>query len=300
LIGVSFAATLKSTGSLLQAILLLPDAWETLREPLAEIFGDQNELFNTIARYYNFVSENEKVLAGLTGIGTAMEALFSVNLLTTAQAEAMGAAWVSSFEKMIADGADFATLIALMGGEAIDVGRIFTAMGIEIPEALQAVIDAAVEAGHSMEPPATVETILGNIQTILEEIARFMGIVIELGPAFAGALTGGGPADPSDPKPKPPDPGDTPLAAGLAPTVFTKPTGLTVGDAGPEMVQAVPLGDIDGAGMAGGGGPTINITFQGPVFGDEESFYSAVRESVNEGLRHNHDDLRTETRLATS
>lgn len=64
------------------------------------------------------------------------------------------------------------------------------------------------------------------------------------------------------------------------------------------MVQAVPLNDLDATSGGGGGGTSVHITFQGPVFGDEEDFYRAVRESVNEGLRYNHDDLRTETRIA--
>ena len=290
-IGIQFAVTLKSTGSLLEAIRLLPDAWETLRPVLAEIFGDQNELFNTISRYYNFVEANEGVILALEGISAGMLTVFSIGALTEAGAEALATAWVTQFDKMLLAVGDLDTAVLLLGPSAKIIFDILTEMGLKVPDSIKKIIERAEEMGTSLEPPPTTLSVLESIRDILhligEELGAIKAISIDIDTSSSTTTP-------------PPDTIGEPAARGFAPTVFTKPRTFTFGEAGPEMVQAVPVGDIDAQGMAGGGGgPTISITFQGPVFGDEETFYSAVRQAVNEGLRHDHDDLRTETRIAT-
>lgn len=288
--GAAFAAALKSTGSLYQAILLLPEAFKELLPALREILGEENALLNTLANYYNFVTENSKQLGALTALGDAFKELLSIGVITAANLPSLTASFKELFESI----GDSQTALLMMGPQIGMLLEAFKRLGLEPPEWLKELAEAAIEAGATLEPPPTVLSVLEAIRDMLHAIALELGAIdaIDIDIDVNGTGTGNGLGG------KPPPDDTSSLAGGLAPTVFTKPTGLTVGDAGPEMVQAVPLGDIDSQDMVGGTSPSVHITFQGPVFGDLETFHSAVRESVNEGFRRNLDDVRTESRIA--
>jgi hypothetical protein len=240
--------------------------------------------------------DNRGVLESIESIMGAFRDLIAINVINATTIEDFANTFRTEWEKLITASGDLESALLMMGPNIGQLYEAFKRLGVDVPEWLATLYDEAVKAGASLEPPESVEDILGQIRDVLHSIAVELGAIASATAVIDIPV----PIDPMSRADIPPwrGGGALPMAQGFQ-GVFDTPTPALFGEAGPEFVQAVPLRDITpGSSPGGGDSPVVNINFHGPVFGNEEDFKQVVRETVNEGLRYNYQDLRTETRLA--
>ena len=271
----SFAAALKATGSLTQAMLMMPESFGSLISKLRDVLGAESEALNMLTNYYNFVTNNEGVLLALDGLVAGMETLASINLLTKESAIELGDAWHSTFEKLVKDTGNYNAALVASAGGAAKLLAIYNAMGIEIPPWLKKITEDQKALGISMEPPPTVLTVLKAIRDLLSQIAGAAhiatGKIVGMGDAIKDIPTGGTTSDSNST--------DSFNAQHGFSGVIDKPTTILAGEAGPEDVEITP-GSMGGRG--GGGVINQTIMIDGVILG------KWISDSTKSGLTRIH------------
>ncbi len=91
-------------------------------------------------------------------------------------------------QDLLASTEDQNTALLAMAPEIANLIQMYNAMGVSVPADLQAIADAAIEAGASLVPPQGVEDILGGIRDIMIEIAGAMGVARDTALQLGGAI----------------------------------------------------------------------------------------------------------------
>ncbi|KKM04076.1 hypothetical protein LCGC14_1767860, partial [marine sediment metagenome] len=204
ILAATFSAAVEAAGSLAGAVALLPDSFGGLITQFRELLGSENSALNALTRFYNFATENQEQLSAIAALTSSMDDLAAAGILNSATINDFGGAAILQMQDLLASTEDQNTALLAMAPEIANLIQMYNAMGVAVPADLQAIADAAIEAGASLVPPQGVEDILGGIRDIMIEIAVAMGVARDTALQLGGAI-GSIPAPPGPTGPGPSD-----------------------------------------------------------------------------------------------